>query len=571
MPSLKERIIQILSENKLISAESLAQALKIQKEKGGSLSEILIKTKLIDEDKLLIAMSKVFSKPSIDLSRFKIDAEVLRLIPVNICRQYHLMPISRFANTLTLAMVDPLNILALDDVKTLTGYHINPIIADSRGILQAIEQYYGQSSKAEIEDLIQGISAENIELIQETKETELSLDELGRMSQEAPVVSFINRMMEQAVNLKVSDVLIEPQEKRLRIRFRIDGMLKEQPDGPKHMSPLVISRIKVISGLDIAEHRLPQDGRFKMKFGEREVDFRVSVLPTSFEEKVALRILDKTRVSLDIDKLGFQEKALTDLKKCAFRPFGMLLACGPTGAGKTTTLYSILKLVDRPRINIITVEDPVEFQIPGINQVNIQQEVGLTFASALRSILRQDPNVIMVGEIRDSETADIAIKSALTGHLVLSTIHTTSASGAVVRLVNMGIEPFLINSAVSCIVAQRLVRALCEKCKEAYALNEDIVAKLKLPPQKKGEHIFFRAKGCPHCLTTGYKGRFVAAEVLVVSPKIRELILNNAQEHSIKQTARLEGMQTLREDGIAKAQNGITSLEEVIRVTAADE
>jgi len=383
MPSLKERIIQTLTESKLISQESLKQALEIQKDKGGSLSDILVKEKLIDADKLLIAMSKVFSKPSIDLTRFTIDAEVLSLIPPNICRQYQIMPISRFANTLTLAMVDPLNILALDDVKTLTGYQINPIIADSRRVLQAIEQYYGQSAKTEIEGLLQGISAENIELIQEEKGFELPLDELGRLIKEAPIVSFINKMVEQAVNLKVSDVLIEPQERRLRIRFRIDGMLKEQPDCATSMSPLVISRIKVISGLDISEHRLPQDGRFTMKFAAREVDFRVSVLPTSFGEKVALRILDKTRVNLDIDTLGFQEKALLDLKKCAFRPYGMILTCGPTGAGKTTTLYSVLKLVDKPKINIITVEDPVEFQIPGINQVNIQSEIGLSFALAL--------------------------------------------------------------------------------------------------------------------------------------------------------------------------------------------
>ncbi|HAH21918.1 MAG: hypothetical protein A2Y00_00245 [Omnitrophica WOR_2 bacterium GWF2_43_52] len=570
MPSLKERIIQTLTESKLISQESLKQALEIQKDKGGSLSDILVKEKLIDADKLLIAMSKVFSKPSIDLTRFTIDAEVLSLIPPNICRQYQIMPISRFANTLTLAMVDPLNILALDDVKTLTGYQINPIIADSRRVLQAIEQYYGQSAKTEIEGLLQGISAENIELIQEEKGFELPLDELGRLIKEAPIVSFINKMVEQAVNLKVSDVLIEPQERRLRIRFRIDGMLKEQPDCATSMSPLVISRIKVISGLDISEHRLPQDGRFTMKFAAREVDFRVSVLPTSFGEKVALRILDKTRVNLDIDTLGFQEKALLDLKKCAFRPYGMILTCGPTGAGKTTTLYSVLKLVDKPKINIITVEDPVEFQIPGINQVNIQSEIGLSFALALRSILRQDPNVIMVGEIRDSETADIAVKAALTGHLVLSTIHTTSASGAVVRLVNMGVEPFLITSAVSCIVAQRLARILCPACKEQYILKDDIVARLKFPPQKKG-YTFFRPKGCPKCYHTGYKGRAVVAEVLVVSPRIKELILERAQEHTIKQQARLEGMQTLREDGIAKALNGVTSLEEIIRVTASDE
>ena len=571
MPSLKERIIQILINDNLVSAEALAQALNIQKEKGGQLGEILVKERLINEDKLLIATSKAFAKPSIDISRFKVDLELLKLVPAHICRQYQIMPISKFANTLTLAMADPLNILALDDVKILTGYQINPIIADSRRILQAIEQYYGHSSQSEIENLIQGISLDTIELIQEKKELELSFVELGRLSQEAPTVSFINKLIEQAVNLKVSDILIEPQEKRLRVRFRIDGMLKEQPDNPPAMAPVVISRIKVMSGLDIAEHRLPQDGRFKMRFNQREVDFRVSVLPTSFGEKVAIRILDKERIGLDIAALGFSQEALRDLKKCVFLPYGMILACGPTGSGKTTTLYSLLKLVDKPRINIVTVEDPVEFQIPGINQVNIQPEIGLSFAIALRSILRQDPNVIMVGEIRDSETADIAIKAALTGHLVLSTVHTTNASGAVVRLVNMGIEPFLINSAIICIIAQRLARVLCPKCKEHYALKEDLISRLKLPEQKNEPHLFFRPKGCPHCLNTGYRGRVVISEILMASLTIRELIINRAQEHLIKQTARAEGMRTLREDALAKAKSGITSLEEVLRVTAADE
>ncbi|TAN59678.1 secretion system protein E [bacterium] len=572
MPSIKDRIIQVLVEDKLISKEKLEDALLLQREKGGQLRDILVGAKLIDEDKLLAAMSRVFSKPSIDISRFKITPELLKLIPVNICRQYQIVPLALLADTITLAMADPLNILALDDVKALTGYKINPIIADSRRINQALEQWFDKGSSREmIEDLLEDIPDENIELIQERKEAELSLDDLGRLSRQAPVVSFVNSLLEHAVGLKVSDVLIEPQEESLRIRMRIDGMLKEQPGNPKAMCPLVVSRIKVMSGLDIAEHRLPQDGRFKLKLGEREVDFRVSVLPSSWGEKVVIRVLDKAQVKLDIDALGFQEGPLADLKKCAFRPYGMVLVTGPTGSGKTTTLYSLLKLVDRPKINIVTVEDPVEFQIPGINQVSIQPEAGLTFSSALRSILRQDPNVIMVGEIRDSETADIAIKSALTGHMVFSTLHTTTASGAVVRLVNMGIEPFLINSSVSCIVAQRLARVLCPNCKEKYELKEDVVARLKLSSVAGEPHIFFRPRGCRECFNTGYRLRVILAEILMVSPAIKELILHKAQEHKIKQCARDEGMLTLREDGLAKARAGITSLEEVIRVTAADE
>ncbi|HAH20922.1 MAG TPA: type II secretion system protein GspE, partial [Candidatus Omnitrophica bacterium] len=329
---------------------------------------------------------------------------------------------------------------------------------------------------------------------------------------------------------------------------------------------------KVISGLNIAEHRLPQDGRFKMKIGSGEVDFRVSVLPTVLGEKVVLRILDKSQLNLDIERLGFQEKALSELKECALKPYGMVLATGPTGSGKTTTLYSLIKLIDRPKINIVTVEDPVEFQIPGINQVNVQPEIGLSFASALRSILRQDPNVIMIGEIRDSQTVDIAIKSALTGHLVLSTLHTTTACGAVVRLMNMGIEPFLINSAINCIAAQRLARVLCPNCKEKYELKEDVALKLKLTARDKKEpYIFFRPKGCGKCFHTGYRGRVVLAEVLVLSPKIKELIFSRSQEHALKQAARAEGMQTLREDGLFKVRSGVISLEEMLRVSAGDE
>lgn len=571
MPSLKERIVKILTEDKFISSGDLDKALKIQKEKGGQLSRILIDLKLIQEDKLFSVLSKLFSKPTIDINRFKITPEVLKLIPPNICKQYQIIPISKFADTITLAMADPLNILALDDVKLLTGYKINPIIADSRRINEAIEQYYGESSKDVIESLIQGISEEKIEFIQTEKEAVISADELSRLSQEAPVASFTNKLLEEAINLKSSDILIEPQEDILRIRFRIDGILKVRAEHPKSMSPLITTRIKVVSGLDIAEHRLPQDGRFKIKRGENEVDFRVSVLPSNFGEKVAIRILDKSQVKLDIEKLGFEKKALSDLERCAFLPHGMILVCGPTGSGKTTTLYSLIKLIDKPKLNIITVEDPVEFQIQGINQVNVNSEIGLTFASVLRSILRQDPNVIMVGEIRDFQTADIAIKSALTGHLVFSTLHSTTTSGAVVRLVNMGVEPFLIVSAVTCIAAQRLIRILCPDCKEKYELSDDVAARLKLPQEKNKPLLFFRPKGCKSCFNTGYRGRTVLGECLILSPKVKELILNRAQEHIIKQTARSEGMSTLREDGISKVRVGITSLEEVLKVTSGDE
>jgi type IV pilus assembly protein PilB len=360
-------------------------------------------------------------------------------------------------------------------------------------------------------------------------------------------------------------------EKQLRLRLRIDGVLEEEKAPAKSMHTSIVSRIKIMSDLDIAEHRLPQDGRFKAKVYAREVDFRVSILPSSFGEKAAIRILDKSQALLDITKIGLSEDNLAKIKKVASLPHGMVLVCGPTGSGKTTTLYSILKFVDIPEKNIVTVEDPVEYQLEGINQVNVNPDIGLTFAASLRAILRQDPNVIMIGEIRDYETADIAIKSALTGHLVLSTLHTTTASGSIVRLINMGTEPYLINSAVVCVVAQRLVRKICNHCKEPYEIKDDIAESLKIKLAKGSQRQFYRGKGCKHCFGLGYSGRTSIAEILLLSPQVRDLILNRAQEHLIKQKARQEGMKTLRQDGLEAALKGLTSLEEVLRVTAPDE
>ncbi|MDD2653953.1 MAG: GspE/PulE family protein, partial [Candidatus Omnitrophica bacterium] len=396
-----------------------------------------------------------------------------------------------------------------------------------------------------------------------------NVEELARLTQEAPVIKFTEAILKQAIDAKASDILIEPMEKRLRIRFRIDGVLREIESPPKALQAPMVSRIKVISGLDIAEHRLPQDGRFKTKADDREVDFRVSILPSTFGEKVALRILDKKMAMLDVNKLGFNNKALGDLKSCSKRPHGMILVTGPTGTGKTTTLYSILKYVDAPEINIITVEDPVEYDLPGINQVTAKVDIGLTFAATLRSMLRQDPDVIMVGEIRDFETVDIAIKAALTGHLVLSTIHTTTAPGTIVRLVNMGVEPFLIASSVICIVSQRLLRQICDKCKTSYEISEEMAKRLGASIPNKTT-TFYRGKGCKFCFNSGYKGRVGIAETLVLTPKIKDLIFQRAEEHKIKEQAIKEGMITLRQDGIEKAIAGITSLEEVLRTTIAD-
>jgi type IV pilus assembly protein PilB len=572
MISLKERLTELLIKQNLLKTEDLQKALLVQKEKGGRLSEILVQMGFISENDLTVCLSQSLGLPSLDISRMKIDGEVLKIIPRDVARYYQIIPVSKLGKSLTLAMVDPLNIFAIDDVKALTGYDINPIIGKPKDVLSAIEAYYPEDSSQIIDNIIKGISdTEQIELVKEDGRQELAVEELTRLTQEAPVIKLTNAIVKQAVDAKSSDILIEPMENSMRIRYRVDGLLREVDAPPKNLHAPLVSRIKVVSGLDIAEHRLPQDGRFKVQFENREVDFRVSILPTNMGEKVALRILDKNAAMLDIEKLGFDPKPLEVIKICAMRPHGMILVCGPTGSGKTTTLYSILKYVDAPEKNIITVEDPVEYQLAGINQVTARPDIGLTFASSLRSILRQDPDIIMIGEIRDFDTVDIAIKAALTGHLVLSTLHTTTASGSIVRLVNMGVEPFLITSSLIAIVAQRLIRRICPHCKEAYHLSEEITKRVGMTnlPQGK-ETVFYRGKGCRYCFNTGYSGRVGIAEVLPLSPKIKELILARADEAKIKSAARAESMQTLREEGLMKAIAGLTSIEEVIRVTAAD-
>ena len=570
MASLKDRLTEILIHNKLLTQEQLEQALNEQKEKGGRLSDIIVNLKFIKEGELVLTLSQGLGLPLIDLKRFKIDPEIVRIIPINIARHYQIIPVSKMGDTITLAMADPLNVFTIDHVQSLTGYKINPIISTSQDILQTIDLSYPDSTKGIIEDLVKEMSASSIELIREEREILPSDQELSLISRQAPVIQVTNMILEDGVKKKASDILIEPFSARLRLRFRIDGILHEQKAPPKNIHPSIVSRIKVMSDLNIAEHRLPQDGRFKLKLSGREVDFRVSILPSSFGEKVALRILDKSQATLNIEKLGFSPNITGALEKTARLPHGMILITGPTGSGKTTTLYSIMKFIDSPDKNIVTVEDPVEYQLEGINQVTARPEIGLTFASALRSILRQDPNVIMIGEIRDYETVDIAIKSALTGHLVISTLHTTTAAGAIVRLVNMGVEPYLINSSLACVMAQRLVRKICSYCKEEYAMKKDVLESLKVRLDAKDAK-FFRGKGCPHCFNMGYSGRTGIAEVLLLTGAVRELVLSRAQEHIIKEQARKEGMRTLREDGLAQALKGLTTIEEVLRVTAPDE
>ncbi|MBI4972578.1 MAG: Flp pilus assembly complex ATPase component TadA [Candidatus Omnitrophica bacterium] len=571
MLSLKQRLTELLINNKLITQEQLNQALDVQRQKGGRLSDIIVDLKFIKQSDLISVLSEGLGFPLIDLKRFKIDYETVKIIPTEVARHYQLIPVSKMGDTITLAMADPLNIFAIDHVKALTGYKINPIIASLQDILQAIESSYPDTTKDVIDNLVKEMTDSSIELVKEEKEALPSQQELSRISREMPVIKITNLLLEDGVKKKASDILVEPWDKKLRLRFRIDGVLQESQAPPKSMHSGIVSRVKVISDLDIAEHRLPQDGRFKAKVSGKEVDFRVSIIPSSFGEKVAIRILDKSVSVLDIEKLGFSEDILSKLKKVAILPHGMILVCGPTGSGKTTTLYSILKYVDSPEKNIVSVEDPIEYQLEGINQVTVKTDIGLTFAAALRSILRQDPNVIMIGEIRDYDTVDIAIKSALTGHLVLSTLHTTTASGAIVRLINMGVEPYLINASLVCVLAQRLLRKICPNCKEEYQIKPDVLETLKFGPAQIKKPQFFRGKGCSSCFNTGYSGRVGIAEALILTPQIRNLILARSQEHLVKQEARKEGMRTLREEGLKMALDGMTTLEEVVRVTAPDE
>ena len=580
-PSLKDRIKEILLRDKLIKPEDLERAVAEQKRTGEQLGKILVRLKLISEDNLTLLLSESLGLPPIDISRLKIDPSVVKIIPHNIAVKYQVMPISKMGDQLTLAMSDPLNIFAIDSVIALTGLRITPIIGRASDIVKAIQTYYAQVAASDtgaettekFEEIMKDIKdAEEMELIKESG-AEMDKATIENLSQEAPIIKLTDVIIKQAVHAKASDVFIEPLEKSLRIRYRIDGVIREIDQMSKVLHFPIISRIKVISSLDISEHRLPQDGRFRTIIdGDKEVDFRVSVLPTILGEKIVLRILDKNAGMLDLPKLGYSEEALKKITECSHHPHGMILACGPTGSGKTTTLYSILKFVDTPGKNIVTVEDPVEFQVKGINQVNVKPGVGLTFATALRAILRQDPDIILIGEIRDTETLDIAVKAALTGHLVLSSLHTTTAAGSVIRMMNMGIEPFLLCSSVLAIIAQRLIRKVCPHCKEQYTLARDVMEKMNLGRLvQKAETKFYRGKGCKTCFNTGYAGRIGISEILILTPKVKELILARAGEYKIKEAGRIERMITMREDAVEKALAGLTSLEEVLRVTAPDE
>ncbi|MEE8359790.1 MAG: ATPase, T2SS/T4P/T4SS family [Candidatus Omnitrophota bacterium] len=569
--SIRDRINNALIKKGLISQQDLDKAVAMQRDKGGKLSDILVAEGLVNKKTLMSLLSQELGIPTINLSRYKIDPEVLKMIPKKMAKHYKILPISKMGVVLTVAMADPLNVFAMDDIKIFTGYKIGPVVTTDKDIEEAIEQYYSEDTHQAVEKIIEDIEEERIQMVEDSASEDADTATLLRLTEDAPVVKITNMLLNEGIKLKASDILIEPLEHDMRIRYRIDGILQEGSRPPRSMHAAIISRIKIMSHLNIAERRLPQDGRFKIKVRDREVDFRVSILPTSIGEKGALRILDKSQATLDIEKLGFESKPLEELKAAALKPHGMILVCGPTGCGKTTTLYSLLKYVDSPEKNIVTVEDPVEYDLKGINQVMVRPNIGLTFASSLRSILRQDPDIIMVGEIRDYDTIDIAIKSALTGHLVLSTLHTTSASGAIIRMVNMNVEPFLISSSVILTAAQRLVRKLCTRCKEPYEANKAIIQKMHLDKILKTPYTLYRGKGCSTCMNTGYKGRIGLLECLRLTSRIKELIAEKAQENAINQEARKEGMLSLRENGMQKVAEGITTIEEIVRLTVGDQ
>ncbi len=567
---LKERITKFLIDSKLVKEADLYKAQSIQKEKGGDLGKILVQLGLVNERDLVAFLSEELNIPSISLSKYKIDPEILDLIPQHIARRYNIIPISKIGNTLTMAMEDPLNILAVDDIKALTNFNIDMVLSSPKEIAEALETYYASPSEV-ILDLAEEAASDEVplELVEEEK---TDIDQVLQESQTAPIVKMVNLILMEALKKRSSDIHIEPTEKALRVRYRVDGNLQEALTIPKKNQNAVLARLKIMSKLDITESRLPQDGRFKIKLENKEIDFRVSVLPISFGGKVVLRALDKGNLSVGLDKLGFLPEPLTAFKEAIAKPFGMILVTGPTGSGKSTTLYSIVNQLNTPDRNIITVEDPVEYQVEGVTQIQANPEIGLTFANGLRSLLRQSPDIIMIGEIRDSETADIAIKASLTGQMVLSTLHTNDAAGAMTRLIDMGVEPFLIASSLILIAAQRLCRRVCSYCKEPYEVPYATLEKagLKLPKSEVEKMTFYKGKGCRQCNQTGYLGRMGILETLVIDDEIRQMVVSKASSTEIKDYAIKKGMLTLRENGLRNFLRGDTTLEEVLRVTSEE-
>jgi type IV pilus assembly protein PilB len=561
------RLGDMLVKATLITKDQLQKALQQQESAGGRIGSNLVKLGFISEDDITSFLSRQYGVPSINLSHFEIDPNVIKLIPSEIAQKHQVIPINRTGNVLTVAMADPSNIFAIDDIKFMTGFKVEPVVAAETSIKNAINKHYDSSGM--VEDIMKNFDDKDIEALKEGEDA-VNVAELGQAAEDAPVVKLVNLILTDAIKKGASDIHIEPYEKSFRVRYRIDGILYEVMQPPTRLKAAITSRVKIMAQLDIAERRLPQDGRIKIKMGGREMDYRVSTLPTLFGEKVVLRLLDKGNLQLDMTKLGFESAALTDFESGILMPYGMVLVTGPTGSGKTTTLYSALNRLNTTETNIMTAEDPVEFNLPGINQVQMKAEIGLNFAAALRSFLRQDPDIIMVGEIRDYETAEIAIKAALTGHLVLSTLHTNDAPSTISRLLNMGVEPFLVAASTNVIVAQRLARRVCQQCKEPAPVPPQVLVNLGFSPEDAKTIVPLKGKGCMTCSETGYKGRVALYEVLVIRENIKEGILQGASVIELRELGRKNGMKTLREAGLQKLRAGMTSLEELMRVTTGN-
>ena len=566
MTGFKQRIADLLIAQQLATAEQIGEMMTETAKHGKSFARLLIDRGLISEAKLTELLSKELGLPMISLTKYRVDPAAVRLIPERLARQYNLIALAKFGERLVVAMADPLNIFAVDDLKAFTQGAIDPVLSPASEIRRAIEQAYASPTpvvEASASDQQgEGEAEDNLDTA-----VALLLNDTGKAV--VPVVRVINLMVIEAMRRHASDIHLEPMKGSLRVRYRIDGRLVEAHQLPKAVQNPVLTRLKIMSGTDITEWRLPQDGRFKVRLDEREVDFRVSILPITNGGKVVLRLLDKANLSVGLDHLGFLPESIKQFKDVVKRPYGMILVTGPTGSGKSTTLYSILNQLNQPTKNLITVEDPVEYQVEGITQVQINPDVGLTFAGGLRSILRQSPDVVMIGEIRDFETADIAMKASLTGQLVLSTLHTNDAASAITRLIDMGVEPFLVASSVSLIEAQRLVRKLCPKCREPFRPSEAALKRVGLTASK--DMTFFNAKGCRLCNETGYRGRMGIIELFQVDERVRELIVSRAQSWEIKDYAvKTLGMTTLYQDGLKKAEKGLTTLEEVLAVTTEE-
>jgi type IV pilus assembly protein PilB len=569
---------ELLLQEKLLSADQLKSALDYQKKHNVSIGTALVSLEIISEEEMAQALSRQLGYPYIDLNQFEVFPDVIELIPAEITKKHAIMPIHRIRSFLTLAMVDPTDLDVIEDVRFRTGLSIQPVIASESGILNAINKYYGTSHSMRVKEIIS-----EIELAEETKvniieeeEEDHDVEELVSVTEEAPIIRLVNSVFVDAIKKGASDVHFEPYENSFRVRYRLDGTLYELMNLDKKYKAPVISRVKILSNMDIAEKRLPQDGRIKMRVkleqGERkEIDMRVSTVPAMFGEKVVARILDKEMLKLDLTKLGFERGSLDIFQEHIRRPWGIILVTGPTGSGKTNTLYSAISLLNSMEKNIMTAEDPVEFYIPGINQINIREEIGLNFSSSLRAFLRQDPDIMLVGEMRDYETVDIAIKAALTGHLVFSTVHTNDAASTVSRLVNMNVEPYLVADSVALVVAQRLVRRLCKNCREQEKPSLESLEKIGYTPEEAKKVNVFRPNGCSACNNTGYKGRTGLFEVMEIKDEIKDLILAKGQAKEIKKKATQNGMITLRRSGLEKIKEGVTSIDEVLRETVKDE